>query len=462
MGCATTIKRAGGRFRRGISVPAIGLVLAMAGWAWGQKPASDDWVGKPVVPKTLHFTIRVGTPPNERADPRRSTMSKRPAARCSWSRAPSSGAGSRPRRSFRSTRLSRTSPSQIQANPRESFNYAMRAIVLLRRSPTSTGPCPISTGGPSGPERCLRARQPRHAPGQPSRNGTRPSPTLSDAIKLDPEERRPTGSTGPRAWRARRDYDKAIADCDAALRLDPRSLPRWSCGHRSGPTAKNTTGRSPITARSSVTIPSLFPAYFGRAAAQGEKGEYDKAIADLDKVIRLDPQSARQLPRPRRRLETQEGVRQGDRRPDRGHPARSAERRRLSRPRPALEREEAIRQGHRRLQRVDPPRAGNASSYCNRGFAWKAEKKYDNAHRRLHRGDSRSTPETPTPTAGAAGPGARRRRFAKALADFGQALASIPRRLRARRPRLDLGDVPRRRPCATARRPSKPRSRPAS
>ncbi len=135
MGCATTIKRAGGRFRRGISVPAIGLVLAMAGWAWGQKPASDGWVGKPVVPKTLHFTIRVGTPPNERRGPpaiyhveeaRGAMLLVASPELRGWVSAASVVPLDQAVAHF---------TGQIQANPAESFNYAMRANALLAQKP---------------------------------------------------------------------------------------------------------------------------------------------------------------------------------------------------------------------------------------------------------------------------------------------------------------------------------------
>ena len=51
------------------------------------------------------------------------------------------------------------------------------------------------------------------------------------------------------------DYDKAIADCNAAIRLDP----------------KDTTG------------------YLYRSIVNHVRGEYDKAIADCTESIRIDP-----------------------------------------------------------------------------------------------------------------------------------------------------------------------------
>ena len=60
-------------------------------------------------------------------------------------------------------------------------------------------------------------------------------------------------------WAAKGDYAKAIADFNAATRLDPKSV----------------------------------AAYRNRAQAWQEQGEFDKAIADYKKVIQLDPQDAR-------------------------------------------------------------------------------------------------------------------------------------------------------------------------
>ena len=91
--------------------------------------------------------------------------------------------------------------------------------------------------------------------------------------------------------------------------------------------------RSPITTKSSATIRWSSTRYLGRAAAQGEKGEYDAVIAGLDQLIRIEPQAARYVPGARGRLEAQEAVRQGDCRFDRSHPARPAKHGRLPRPR---------------------------------------------------------------------------------------------------------------------------------
>ena len=54
-----------------------------------------------------------------------------------------------------------------------------------------------------------------------------------------------------------------------------------------------------------------------------DKKEYDKAIADYNEAIRLDPKYAIAVQQPGQRMAREEGIRQGHRRLQRGHPPRS-------------------------------------------------------------------------------------------------------------------------------------------
>ena len=74
------------------------------------------------------------------------------------------------------------------------------------------------------------------------------------AIRLDPKYTWAYNNRG-RAWYDKGEYDRAIADYDQAIRLDPKYT--W--------------------------------AYNNRGRAWYDKGEYDKAIADYGEAIRIDP-----------------------------------------------------------------------------------------------------------------------------------------------------------------------------
>ena len=91
------------------------------------------------------------------------------------------------------------------------------------------------------------------------------------------------------AWRDKGDFDKAMADFNESLRLDPND--------------------------------SL--AYHRRGYAWQSMGDFDKAIADHSEAIRLDPKNANSLRRSSHRPALEGGPRPGDRRFQRGDSTRS-------------------------------------------------------------------------------------------------------------------------------------------
>jgi tetratricopeptide (TPR) repeat protein len=80
---------------------------------------------------------------------------------------------------------------------------------------------------------------------------------LNEAIRLDPKNPLAYGFRAE-VWASKKDFDKSIADCSEAIRLDPKNC--WLLGNR--------------------------------AAAWKVKKDYSKALADYDEAVRLAPKNA--------------------------------------------------------------------------------------------------------------------------------------------------------------------------
>src|SRR6266849_626583 len=124
------------------------------------------------------------------------------------------------------------------------------------------------------------------------------------------------------AYRTKGDNDRAIAEYNEAIRLDPRY--------------------------------SL--AYNGRGNAYLDKKEVRPGHCRLQPIDHAGSQLRFAAQRPRQRLSLQGRRRHRPGRLHRGDPARSQERAAVQRPRQRVFRQEGLRSGHRRLQRGDPPR----------------------------------------------------------------------------------------------------------
>ena len=111
-----------------------------------------------------------------------------------------------------------------------------------------------------------------------------------EAIRLDPKDAFAYNSRGL-AWYSKKEYDKAIADYDEAIRLKPdfavayynRGTPGTQEGIRQGD--RRLRRGDPPQAQLCRRLPQPRPRLV-------HKKEYDKAIADYDEAIRLDPKYA--------------------------------------------------------------------------------------------------------------------------------------------------------------------------
>ncbi len=93
-------------------------------------------------------------------------------------------------------------------------------------------------------------------------------------------------------WAAKGDYDRAIADYDASLRLVPRNVDAlYNRGNAWG--NKGDHDRAIADYDAAIALNPKDPAaHNGRAYEWTAKGEYQKAIADYDNAIRLEPKAA--------------------------------------------------------------------------------------------------------------------------------------------------------------------------
>jgi tetratricopeptide (TPR) repeat protein len=88
------------------------------------------------------------------------------------------------------------------------------------------------------------------------------------------------------------EYDKAIADYNEAIRLDPESILAFM-GRGDAYTNKGDYDRALADYNEAIRLnPRSALALSDRGVAYASKGDYDRALADFNEAIRLDPKSA--------------------------------------------------------------------------------------------------------------------------------------------------------------------------
>src|SRR5262249_31020780 len=141
----------------------------------------------------------------------------------------------------------------------------------------------------------------------------------NEVIRLDPKSARAFGNRGL-AYANKRDLTRAIADYEAAIRLDPNftlarqgleqaraalaargpappptpdvaAADRTACAKASGEEAIVACGRL-IAAPASLSPAELEKAYRSRGVAYRNKGDFDRAVADFNAALQLDPRDA--------------------------------------------------------------------------------------------------------------------------------------------------------------------------
>jgi tetratricopeptide (TPR) repeat protein len=114
----------------------------------------------------------------------------------------------------------------------------------------------------------------------------------NEAIRLDPKQAATYCNRG-NAWDAKGDYERAIADFDEAIHLDPTNASVYS--NRGGTLAKckKEYDRAISDFNEAIRLDATdSAAYIGRGVSLMLKGEYDRAITDFTEAIQLDPNHA--------------------------------------------------------------------------------------------------------------------------------------------------------------------------
>jgi monovalent cation:H+ antiporter-2, CPA2 family len=114
---------------------------------------------------------------------------------------------------------------------------------------------------------------------------------LDKALQLNPKS--PLALTKrASAYHAKGDLDRAIADYNAAIAAQPKSAAAFY-GRSEAYRAKKDLDRAIRDYDRALRLDKdLAAAYGGRAMAYRDKGKLDKALADFDEAVRLDPSSA--------------------------------------------------------------------------------------------------------------------------------------------------------------------------
>ncbi len=95
-----------------------------------------------------------------------------------------------------------------------------------------------------------------------------------------------------RAWAAKGEYDKAIADYNQAIELAPKDTNAYD-DRGIAWAAKGEYDKAIADYNQAIELnPEFASPYNNRGNAWGDKGEYDKAIADYSRAIELNPKDA--------------------------------------------------------------------------------------------------------------------------------------------------------------------------
>jgi tetratricopeptide (TPR) repeat protein len=114
---------------------------------------------------------------------------------------------------------------------------------------------------------------------------------LNEAIRLDPKLAMAFNNRGA-AYNEQGDNDRAIADYNEAIRIDPKFAMAFS-NRGNAYSDKGDNDRAIADYNETIRIdPKFATAFQNRGSAYHDKGDNDRAIADYSEAIRIDPKSS--------------------------------------------------------------------------------------------------------------------------------------------------------------------------
>jgi tetratricopeptide (TPR) repeat protein len=115
-----------------------------------------------------------------------------------------------------------------------------------------------------------------------------------EAIRLNPNDSGAFNNQG-NAWADKEEYDKAIADYSAGIRIDPKCAIHW-VGRGIALMGKGEYKRAISDFDEASRLdPKHAPMYINRGKAWHLQGQLDKAIADYSEALRLEPDDSHAL-----------------------------------------------------------------------------------------------------------------------------------------------------------------------
>ncbi len=254
-----------------------------------------------------------------------------------------------------------------------------------------------------------------------------PSPT---APRLSASNPRHANAYAIRGWAygEKGEWDKAIADCTEAVRLDPKNAAAYGargCAYAN----KGEWDKAIADCTEAIRLdPTCSGAYAARACACACKGQWDDAVADITEAIRQDPKNADWHYRRGIVYQRRDEARDLDKDIADAKVAIGfdAKKRGLCQPGPGFPRRAGLGQGHCRLVGHHP--AGTEKCQClpQTRLAPRGEARLGQGHRRFHRGHPPESARRllPTTPCGLAYEG--KGELDKAIADYTEAIRLNP------------------------------------